>query len=99
MWNKFFKWLKDFFGALAGFLQIALTHLKKEGLSEFKDFAVDTIIKIGEDPECITDEAKRKKFGEELLEEAKTRGKVLADHFINAIREMAIAYLKEKGLI
>jgi len=97
--KKFWRWLRMVFGALFGFLQVALIHLKKEGLEEFKDFAVDTIIKIGEDPECITDEAKRKKFGEELLEEAKKRGKTLADHFINAIREMAIAYLKEKGLI
>jgi len=99
MFGKFWRWLRKFFGALFGFLQVALIHLKKEGLEEFKDFAVDTIRKIAEDPTCITDEDKRKKFGEELLEEAKKRGKTLADHFINAIREMAIAYLKEKGLI
>ena len=97
--RKFWRWLRKVFSTLAGFLQIALTHLQREGLEAFKDFAVDTIRKIGEDPSCITDEDKRKKFGKELLEEAKKRGITLADHFVNALREMAIAYLKEKGLI
>jgi len=50
MFGKFWRWLRKFFGALFGFLQVALIHLKKEGLEEFKDFAVDTIRKIAEDP-------------------------------------------------
>jgi len=60
---------------------------------------VQTIKKVLENPNLLTDHDKRAVFAEELKEEAKRRGTSLKDHAINAIRELTISYLKEKGII